>query len=151
MTRPAHCSPRLLSRQWCGRSDPARRAMRGRRCEPDDGSRAAEPESRRSIHSSVARGAGVRRAVSAAGGGAVLVDTDETTGVYETALAPKLYVDRSLVQMNLLAPSPTTTYCPYKGTASYWNVVVDAAVIEDAAWSYEDPLPESLPIRGLLS
>jgi uncharacterized protein (DUF427 family) len=82
--------------------------------------------------------------------GAVLVDTTETVGVYETALEPKLYVRRDQVRAELV-PSPTTTYCPYKGTASYWTAVVDGARVEDVAWSYDDPLPESLPIRALLS
>lgn len=80
-----------------------------------------------------------------------LVDTVGTTGVYETALAPRLYVDRAAVRMDLLVPSDTTTYCPYKGTASYWTAVVDGVRIEDVAWSYDDPLPESLPLRELLS
>jgi uncharacterized protein (DUF427 family) len=83
--------------------------------------------------------------------GAVLVDTDDTTGVYETSLAPKLYVGRDAVRIDLLVPSPTTSYCPYKGTASWWSAVVDGVVVEDVAWSYEAPLPESLPVRGLLS
>jgi uncharacterized protein (DUF427 family) len=82
--------------------------------------------------------------------GAVLVDTTETVGVYETALEPKLYVRRDQVRTELV-PSATTTYCPYKGTASYWSVVVDGATVTDVAWSYDDPLPESLPIRALLS
>jgi uncharacterized protein (DUF427 family) len=82
--------------------------------------------------------------------GAVLVDTTETVGVYETALEPKLYVRRDQVRAELV-PSPTTTYCPYKGTASYWTAVVDGARVEDVAWSYDDPRPESLPIRALLS
>ncbi len=83
--------------------------------------------------------------------GAVLVDSSETVGLYETALAPKLYVDRRFVRTDLLVASATTTYCPYKGTASYWSAVVDGVPVEDIAWSYEDPLPESLPIRGMLS
>jgi uncharacterized protein (DUF427 family) len=84
-------------------------------------------------------------------GGVVLVDTTETVGVYETALEPKLYVRRDQVRRDLLVPSPTTTYCPYKGTASYWSAVVGDVAVEDVAWSYDDPLPESLPIRALLS
>ena len=84
-------------------------------------------------------------------GGVVLVDTTETVGVYETALEPKLYVRPHQVRRDLLVPSPTTTYCPYKGTASYWSAVVGDTTVEDVAWSYDDPLPESLPIRALLS
>jgi uncharacterized protein (DUF427 family) len=83
--------------------------------------------------------------------GAVLVDTTATTGVYETALAPRLYVPAASVRTDLLVPSPATSYCSYKGAASWWHAVVDGVVVEDVAWSYEDPQPESIPIRGFLS
>ena len=83
-------------------------------------------------------------------GEVVLVDTTDTLGLYETALTPKLYVHRDAAQMELV-PSATTSYCPYKGAASWWSAVVDGATVADVAWSYEDPLPESEPIRGLLS
>ena len=80
-------------------------------------------------------------------GGDVLVDTTDCIGVFETALDPRLYVPRSAVRMELLRPSPTTTYCPYKGTATYWS----AGDVEDVAWSYEDPYPECHPIAGMVS
>jgi uncharacterized protein (DUF427 family) len=83
--------------------------------------------------------------------GAALVDTAETVGLYETALEPRLYVRREHVRTDLLRRSTTTSYCPYKGTASYWTAVVGDVVIEDVAWSYDDPLPECIPIAGLLS
>jgi uncharacterized protein (DUF427 family) len=82
--------------------------------------------------------------------GAVLVDTTDTLGVYETALEPLLYVRPDLVRTDVLVPSPTTTYCPYKGTASYWTAVVGDATVADVAWSYEDPRPESVVLRALL-
>jgi uncharacterized protein (DUF427 family) len=80
-----------------------------------------------------------------------LVDTNDTVVVYETALEPKLYVDPRHVRMDALERSATETYCPYKGTASYWSFRTDEETVADVAWSYEDPLPESLPLRGLLS
>ncbi len=83
-------------------------------------------------------------------GEVVLVDTTETIGVYETSLEPRLYVAREHVQFDLLHASTTTTYCPYKGTASYWNAVIGDTVVHDVAWSYEDPLPESSAIAGRL-
>lgn len=82
--------------------------------------------------------------------GTVLVDTTDTIGVYETALEPRLYVHPDAVRRDLLIASPTRTYCPYKGTAWYWSVVVDDLVVEDVAWSYEDPLPECTLLRRLL-
>ncbi|MGV0813841.1 DUF427 domain-containing protein [Mycolicibacterium boenickei] len=83
--------------------------------------------------------------------GTVLVDTDETVIVFETALEPRLYVDPARVRTDLLQPSPTTSYCNYKGTATYWSAVVGDTVIADVAWSYPDTPPESLPIQGFLS
>jgi uncharacterized protein (DUF427 family) len=92
-----------------------------------------------------------RRRLRVAVNGRVLVDTDDTVIVFETALEPRLYVDPSLVRTDLLRRTQTSSYCNYKGVASYWAAVVGDTVIEDVAWSYEDPLPETLPIRAHLS
>jgi uncharacterized protein (DUF427 family) len=83
--------------------------------------------------------------------GTSLVDTDDTIILFETALAPKLYVAPALVRTDLLQRSDTVTYCNYKGESNYWSAVVDGAVRADVAWTYEDPLPESTPIRGWFS
>ena len=83
--------------------------------------------------------------------GTTLVDTDETMIVFETALEPRLYVDPAHVRTDVLRQSNTSTYCNYKGHATYWSAVVGDSVIEDVAWSYSDPPPESSPIRGFLS
>ncbi len=83
--------------------------------------------------------------------GATLVDTTDTLAVYETALEPRLYVDARFVRMELLRPSTTQTYCPYKGTATYWTACIGDTVLDDVAWSYEDPLPESAALQHYLS
>lgn len=83
--------------------------------------------------------------------GVVLVDTHETIGAYETALEPRLYVARNQLSGDVLAASDKTTYCPYKGVASYWDATLDGRTVGNVAWSYEDPRPESEAIRGLLS
>lgn len=83
--------------------------------------------------------------------GTTLVDTDDTTIVFETALEPVLYVEPARVRTDLLRRSETTTYCNYKGHSTYWSAVIDDMVIDDVAWSYEDTLPESAPIQGWLS
>lgn len=84
-------------------------------------------------------------------GGEVLVDTTDTIVAYETALEPRLYVAPDHVRTDLLTRSDTTTYCPYKGTATYWSAVVEGSEVDDVAWSYDDPTPEAVPIAGLLS
>jgi uncharacterized protein (DUF427 family) len=82
--------------------------------------------------------------------GTVLVDTDDTVILFETALEPRLYVDPVHLRSDLLR-SDTSSYCNYKGFATYWSAAVDDRVIDDVAWSYQDPPPESLPIKGFLS
>jgi uncharacterized protein (DUF427 family) len=83
--------------------------------------------------------------------GTTLVDTDDTVIVFETAVESRLYVDPSHVRTDLLRQTDTSTYCNYKGVATYWAAVIGDAVVEDVVWSYQDPPPESLPIKGFLS
>jgi uncharacterized protein (DUF427 family) len=83
--------------------------------------------------------------------GTQVVDTTQTVILFETALQARLYVDPSLVRVDLLRRTDTSSYCNYKGVATYWAAVIGDTVVEDVAWSYEDPLPESLPIKGYLS
>ena len=83
--------------------------------------------------------------------GTTLVDTDDTVIVFETALEARLYVNPSHVRTDVLHQTDTSTYCNYKGVATYWSAVVGDAKVEDVAWSYQDPPPESLPIKGFLS
>jgi uncharacterized protein (DUF427 family) len=83
--------------------------------------------------------------------GTTLVDTDDTLVLFETAIEPKLYVDPVHVRTDLLRPTATTTYCNYKGWTTYWAAVVDGTVVDDVAWSYEEPLDESVRVRGFLS
>jgi uncharacterized protein (DUF427 family) len=82
--------------------------------------------------------------------GTALVDTHDTTILFETALDARLYVDPAHVRTDLLRRTHTETYCNYKGVATYWAAAVGDEVVEDVAWSYEDPLPESAPIGGFL-
>ncbi len=84
-------------------------------------------------------------------GGATLVDTDDTVILFETALDPRLYVAPAQVRTELLRRSETTSYCNYKGVATWWSAAIEGTVVEDVAWSYDDPLPESSLIKGYLS
>ncbi|MBG0728052.1 DUF427 domain-containing protein [Mycobacterium avium] len=94
---------------------------------------------------------GTRRRLRVRVGGTTLVDTDHTTIVFETALPPRLYVDPAHVRTDLLRRSQTTSYCNYKGFATYWSLVDGDRVVDDVGWCYPDPPPESLPIKGFLS
>jgi uncharacterized protein (DUF427 family) len=45
------------------------------------------------------------------------------------------------------APSATHSTCPWKGEASYYDVVVEGAVNADAAWFYPEPKDAAAEIR----
>jgi uncharacterized protein (DUF427 family) len=92
-----------------------------------------------------------RRRLRVIVGGVTLVDTADTTVVFETALTPRLYVDPALVRTDLLRRTGTSSYCNYKGYATYWAAAVGDTVVEDVAWSYQDPPPECVPIKDFLS
>lgn len=74
-------------------------------------------------------------------GDELLADTARPMAVFETGLAPRWYVPRADVRTDRLVPSDKVTVCPYKGVASYWSLEDGPA---DAAWSYDEPLPEAL-------
>ena len=48
----------------------------------------------------------------------------------------------------MLRDSASHTVCPWKGQASYYDVVVDGEVNRDAAWYYPDPSPAAAAIKG---
>lgn len=52
------------------------------------------------------------------------------------------------VNKDFLSDSTTQTLCPWKGTASYYNLNVDGAENQDAAWYYPDPKPAAEEISG---
>ncbi|MGV0643289.1 DUF427 domain-containing protein [Mycolicibacterium sp. XJ2546] len=80
-----------------------------------------------------------------------LVDTADTVIVFETAVQTRLYVDPEQVRTDLLRRSDTTSYCNYKGYATYWSAVIGDEVVDDVAFSYDDPPPETLPVKGFFS
>jgi uncharacterized protein (DUF427 family) len=77
--------------------------------------------------------------------GEVVARSDRPVVVHETGVPLRFYIPPEDVGAALVA-SATTSVCPYKGTASYWSL--DG--IEDAAWSYQDPLESMLKARGNL-
>jgi uncharacterized protein (DUF427 family) len=61
------------------------------------------------------------------------------------------YFPSGSVNADLLVPSNTHTTCPWKGVASYHNVVVDGQTNKDAAWYYPEPKPAAKEIAGYVA
>jgi uncharacterized protein (DUF427 family) len=84
-------------------------------------------------------------------GGTTVADTTRGMRVLETAGAPVYYFPPDDVRMDLLVASPRSTFCEWKGGASYHTLAVDGREIENVAWSYADPKPGYEEIRGHLA
>jgi uncharacterized protein (DUF427 family) len=61
------------------------------------------------------------------------------------------YFPREAVHMDLLEPIDHTTICSWKGTANYYDVVVNGKRNPGAAWYYADPKPAADNIRGRIA
>ena len=58
------------------------------------------------------------------------------------------YFPPETVDWDLLEASDRTSVCPWKGVASYYDVVVDGQRLPGAAWSYKTPSPAAEHIKG---
>ncbi len=90
------------------------------------------------------------RRVKVSANGETIAETSRPMVLFETGFPPRYYVPPEDVSTNLLASSETTTRCPYKGLASYWEVEVDGEGIEDAVWAYPEPLSEAERVKDYL-
>ena len=89
------------------------------------------------------------RHVSVRVNGELVADTDNALTLQESTYAAVQYIPLSDVNRNLLRPTDTATYCPYKGDASYFSVVTSAgATIDDVIWTYEQPYEAVAAIAG---
>jgi uncharacterized protein (DUF427 family) len=77
--------------------------------------------------------------------GAVIAEaTDDRVEIVER----NVYFPIDAVRREYLQPSDTHTVCGWKGTASYYDVVVDGEVNKDAAWYYAQPKDAAKRIVG---
>lgn len=77
---------------------------------------------------------------------AVIADSDATVVVENNHYFPP-----DAVNQQYLDASPHTSICPWKGTASYYSVVVDGKRNENAAWYYPEPKAAAKQIRGRIA
>ena len=75
--------------------------------------------------------------------GAVLAESDDTVVVEGNH-----YFPADSMRREHFRASETHTVCPWKGTASYYDVVVGEELNRDAAWYYPEPKDAAKEIRG---
>jgi uncharacterized protein (DUF427 family) len=80
-------------------------------------------------------------------GDATIADSTASLVLQEADYPPVRYIPIADVDQALLAPSETSTYCPFKGEASYWSITSEPERGEDAVWFYDDPYDAVAEIR----
>lgn len=83
--------------------------------------------------------------------GAFVADSTNAHLLFETRHLPVYYFPREDVRMDLLRASDHHTFCPYKGTASYWTIDVGGRSAENAAWAYPEPFAEVAAIGDFVA
>jgi len=73
--------------------------------------------------------------------GHVIADSGAALRVCETSSPPAYYIPPADISPGCLQPSERTSFCEWKGVASYWTVSAGGRRAKDAAWSYRVPDP----------
>ena len=80
-------------------------------------------------------------------GDKVIADCSRALLIKESRHDDVYYLHRNDVDMSVLTKTEHSTYCPFKGHATYWSF----GELDNLVWSYEDPYPEVAPLKDYLS
>lgn len=74
--------------------------------------------------------------------GVILAESETYEMVEGNVYFPATSINKAYFQQN-----QSTSICPWKGTANYYNLVVEGQINKDAAWTYPNPKPAAAQIK----
>ncbi len=80
-----------------------------------------------------------------------VADSRDVLTLSETGHADVFYFPRQDVEMAALGHSERRTACPWKGEAAYFSILRDGRLVENIAWSYEQPVEGAELIAGRIA
>jgi len=89
--------------------------------------------------------------VVAKNGKSIIATSKNARVMYETRLPPVIYFPMEDIKATIRENPTRRTFCPFKGTASYYDIEIDGKIFEYAAWSYKKALPDSIEIENLVA
>lgn len=79
--------------------------------------------------------------------GRIVADTRAAIRTLETSHPPSYYIPRADIAPGMLRRAAGSSFCEWKGVATYWDVVVGAAVLPRVGWSYATPTAPFMLLR----
>ena len=89
--------------------------------------------------------------VTVSAGGIAVAATTDVVALEEQGYPTRYYLARDGVDMTRVEKTGKTTYCPFKGLATYYVIRGPNGEIRDAAWSYEQTFREAELVRDRLA
>jgi uncharacterized protein (DUF427 family) len=84
-------------------------------------------------------------------GGKIIANTRDALTLREASYPPVQYISRRDVNMAELTRSEHTSYCPYKGDASYYSIPAGGDRSKNAVWTYETPFAGMAQIKDYVA
>lgn len=79
--------------------------------------------------------------------GTVVADTRISIRTLETSHPPSYYLPPDAIAPGVLRRAGGGSFCEWKGSALYWDVVVGDLLLPRVGWSYPDPTPQFAILR----
>ncbi|MEO8969605.1 MAG: DUF427 domain-containing protein [Solirubrobacteraceae bacterium] len=80
--------------------------------------------------------------------GHTIANSEHALTLREADYPAAQYIPFADVDASLLQATEHATYCPYKGDANYYSVVIDGDTSENTVWQYTSPCEAVAPIAG---
>ncbi len=83
--------------------------------------------------------------------GVTIADTHNALRVLETSHPPVYYIPPQDIRTEYFKPTRRRTFCEFKGSAHYYNILVGNKDAENAAWYYPDPAPSYAALKNYVA
>ncbi len=79
--------------------------------------------------------------------GNLIADTRASVCTFETGHPPSYYIPPNAITPGVLRAAAGSSFCEWKGFATYWDVAIDGIILPRVGWSYPDPTPTFAMLR----
>ena len=83
--------------------------------------------------------------------GEIIAETNRAIRVLETSHPPVYYIPPANIHMEYFSSTNRSTFCEFKGSASYWTIRLNGRASENVAWSYRQPATGYEAIKNYLA